>query len=165
VIAEVPPGVTTVTSTVPAGPAGAVTVILLVELTVNVAAAEEPKLTAETPLKLVPVIVTVVPPATGPADGLTPVTVGGLWNVNWSAVLVADVPPGEMTWTLTAPAASAGEVAVMLVAELTVKVAAGLLPMFTVVTLVKFVPVIVIVVPPLTGPAAGLTPVTVGAFS
>ena len=75
-VEEVPPGVTTVTSSVPAGTAGAVTVILLVELTVNAAAAVEPKSTAETLVKFVPVIVTVVPPLTGPADGLTPVTVG-----------------------------------------------------------------------------------------
>ncbi len=36
-----------------------------------------PKLTAVAPLRLVPVIVTVVPPAVRPPDGLTELTVGG----------------------------------------------------------------------------------------
>ena len=36
-----------------------------------------PKLTAVAPVKLVPVMVTTVPPAVGPLLGLTPVTVGG----------------------------------------------------------------------------------------
>ena len=75
-VAEVPPGVTTVTSTVPAEPAGAVAVILLVALTVNEVAAVEPKFTVETLVKPVPVMVTVVPPADGPALGLTEVSVG-----------------------------------------------------------------------------------------
>ena len=42
----------------------------------NVVAAVAPNVTAVAPVKLVPVIVTVVPPAVGPAVGLTPVTVG-----------------------------------------------------------------------------------------
>ena len=36
-----------------------------------------PKLTAVAPLKLVPVMVTTVPPVVGPLLGLTAVTVGG----------------------------------------------------------------------------------------
>ena len=36
-----------------------------------------PKLTAVAPVKLVPVMVTVVPPVVGPVSGLTAVTVGG----------------------------------------------------------------------------------------
>ena len=75
-VALVPPGVVTVTSTVPAVPAGAVAVIWVALLTVKLVAAVAPKLTALAPVKLVPVIVTEVPPAVGPAVGLTPVTVG-----------------------------------------------------------------------------------------
>ena len=45
-------------------------------LTVNAVAAVPPKLTALAPGKLVPVIVTTVPPAVGPAVGLMLVTVG-----------------------------------------------------------------------------------------
>ena len=75
-VAEVPPGVVTVTSTVPAAPAGAVAVMEVVLLTVKVVAAVAPKATAVAPVKLVPVTVTEVPPATGPEVGLTAVTVG-----------------------------------------------------------------------------------------
>ena len=72
--ALVPAGVVTVTSTVPV-PAGAVTMICVEELTVYTAL-EPPKLTAVAPVKFVPVIVTDVPPASGPLDGLIVVTVG-----------------------------------------------------------------------------------------
>jgi hypothetical protein len=78
-VEEVPPGVTKVTSMVPAEAAGAVAVMDVGELTVKVAAAFPPKRTADALLRFVPVIVTLVPPATGPATGLTPVTVSGLW--------------------------------------------------------------------------------------
>jgi hypothetical protein len=72
----VPPPVVTVTSTVPALAAGEVADIEVALVTVKVAAVA-PKLTALTPVKLVPVMVTGVPPAVGPDIGLTPVTVGG----------------------------------------------------------------------------------------
>jgi hypothetical protein len=65
-----------VTSTVPADSAGAVAVTWVAETTVNEAAAVPPKATALAPVKFVPVTVTAVPPATGPAFGLTAVTVG-----------------------------------------------------------------------------------------
>ncbi len=73
----VPNGVVTVTSTVPdsAGP-GAVAVISVSLTGVNELAAVEPNLTAVAPVRLVPVIVTLVPPVVGPDDGLTLVTVG-----------------------------------------------------------------------------------------
>jgi len=45
-------------------------------LTVNVVAAVPPKLTAVAPLKFVPVIVTLVPPALGPEAGFTLVIAG-----------------------------------------------------------------------------------------
>ncbi len=70
-----PPGVVTLTSTVPV-PAGEVAVICVALLTVNEPAALPPKLTALAPEKFVPVMVTPVPPAAGPVFGLTPVTVG-----------------------------------------------------------------------------------------
>jgi hypothetical protein len=50
---------------------------MVVELfTVNDAGLLGPKFTADAPVKFVPVIVTDVPPALEPDDGLTPVTVG-----------------------------------------------------------------------------------------
>src|SRR6185312_15131514 len=77
-VALVPAGVVTVTSTTPAAaPVGAVTVIEVSLLTVKLAAAIAPKLTAVAPRKFVPVIVTTVPPASGPLLGETLMTVGG----------------------------------------------------------------------------------------
>ena len=73
----VPPAVVTVMSTVPALPAGAVAVIWVPLLTVKAVAAVAPNLTALAPARFVPVIVTLVPPAVGPAAGLMLVIVGG----------------------------------------------------------------------------------------
>jgi hypothetical protein len=75
-VADVPPTVVTVTSTVPAAPAGEVAVMLVALTTVNEVAAVDPKLTAVAPVRTVPVIVTVFPPPSRPAVGEIPVTVG-----------------------------------------------------------------------------------------
>ena len=72
-VAEVPPGVVTVISTVPV-PAGLVAVIEVSLLTVNEVAAVLPNFTEVAPVKPVPVIATEVP--TGPDVGDLPVTVG-----------------------------------------------------------------------------------------
>ena len=72
-----PAVVVTVTFWVPE-PAGAVAVREVAEATVTPLAAVVPKATVAPALKLVPVTVTVVPPAAGPEVGETPVTVGGL---------------------------------------------------------------------------------------
>ena len=70
-----PPGVVTVTSTVPL-PAGLVAVIWVSLSTVKLLAAVAPKETPVAPVKPVPVMTTVVPPALDPLDGLILVTVG-----------------------------------------------------------------------------------------
>ena len=75
-VADVPPGVVTVTSTVPAAPAGEVTVIVVEFTTVTPVPAFAPKFTVAPATKPVPVTVTEVPPAMGPASGETAVTVG-----------------------------------------------------------------------------------------
>jgi hypothetical protein len=72
--AALPPGVVTVTLTVPV-PAGLVTVICVLESAVIVPAAP-PKLTPVAPSRLVPLIVTAVPPAVVPLDGDNPLTAG-----------------------------------------------------------------------------------------
>jgi hypothetical protein len=69
-----PPGVVTVTLTVP-WPAGLVTVICVPESAVTFPAAP-PKLTPVAAPRLVPVIVTAVPPPVVPLDGDTLVTAG-----------------------------------------------------------------------------------------
>ncbi len=66
----------TVTSTVPE-PAGAVAVIDVPEPTVTPVADAEPNLTVSPEANPLPVMVTGVPPACGPLDGLTAVTAGG----------------------------------------------------------------------------------------
>jgi hypothetical protein len=75
-VAEVPPGVVTVISTVPAASVGEVAVMVVEFTTVNPLAATVPKLTAVAPVKFVPVMVIPVPPAVLPDAGVTPVTVG-----------------------------------------------------------------------------------------
>ena len=81
----------------------------------------------------------------------------------WSAAVVALVPPGVVTVTSTAPAsAAAGAVAVILVALTTVTPLAAVAPNLTALARLRFVPVIVTVVPPPSGPALGARPVTVG---
>ena len=72
------------------------------------------------PVKFVPVSVTEAPPAAEPFDGLTPVTVGAATKVKWSDDEVDDVPAAFTTVTSTVAALSAGEVAVIEVAELMV---------------------------------------------
>jgi hypothetical protein len=65
--------VVTVTSTVPA-PAGLVAVIWVSESTVIAAALAPPKLTLVGPMKPLPVMITVMPPAALPVAGETPLT-------------------------------------------------------------------------------------------
>lgn len=160
--------VVTVMSTVPAVCAGDVAVTEVEELTVTLAAGcPGPKLTLVAPaMKPVPVIVTVAPPLTGPALVLSNATVGGSANVNLSAVLAAEVPPGVVTVTSIVPAAPAGTIAAIEVVEFTIMLLAGLAPNWTLVAPGrKLVPVIVIAVPPAVGPALALIAVTVGAGS
>jgi len=105
-------------------------------------------------VRLVPLMVTLVP--AGPLVGAKLVIVGGGTTVN-AALLVA-VPAGVVT--LSGPVvAPAGTVAWIVVSEVTVKVALTLLKA-TAVAPVKFVPLIVTLVP--TGPLLGVKPVIVG---
>ena len=70
IVASVPPGPVTVTSTVPAGTAGETAVIEVSATTEKLAAGVAPKLTCVAPVNPVPVIVTAVPPDEGPlCDG------------------------------------------------------------------------------------------------
>ena len=91
-VALVPPGVVTVTSTAPAAWAGDVTVIWFAVSTVNVLAAVAPKFTAVVPVNPVPAIVTLVPPAVLPDVGVTLVTVGPAGRV---VVVVAQTSGGR----------------------------------------------------------------------
>src|SRR5690242_20740127 len=113
-------------------------------------------------MKFTPVIVTNVPPLTGPLFGVTPETVGVATNVNWSLAVVTLAPPADMTVTSTVPAPTAGDAAVIDASPFTMKLAAGVPPKLTAVASVKPVPVIATIVLPLVGPTFGDTPVTLG---
>ena len=81
--------------------------------------------------------------------------------MNWSAGDVALVPPGVVTVISTVPA-PAGEVAVIFVAESTVKLEALIIPNLTTVAPENPVPLTVTEVPPTSCPAAGAMLVTAG---
>jgi hypothetical protein len=66
----------TVTVTAPALPAGVAAVIVVLFTNTTFVAAAVPNVTVAPEAKLVPVIVTAVPPEVGPLFGATPVTVG-----------------------------------------------------------------------------------------
>jgi hypothetical protein len=133
------------------------------EVTTRLVPAVDPNFTAVAPVNPVPVTVTVVPPAAGPKAGEMPVMVGTGAYVNWSAAEVRLVPDGVVTVISTIPV-PAGEVAVILVAEVTVKPDAGFVPNITAVAPVNPVPVTVTLVPPPKGPRTGAMLVTVGAY-
>jgi hypothetical protein len=160
----VPLGVVTVMPTVPAPSAGATATSEPSGLTVKLVAAALPKDTAEAPAKFVPLISTAVPPAVGPAFGLTAVTVGApaAVEVKWSALPVLEVPPKVVTVTSTVPAASDGATATTCESELAVKSAAGTVPQKTPVAPVKPLPEMVRAVPPAVVPEVVPRPVTAG---
>jgi hypothetical protein len=161
-ITLVPPGVVTLTSTIPAAWVGEVMVILVLEFTVRLVPGVVPNLTAVAPVNPVPVTVSRVPPAVGPLVGEIAVIVGAAPYVNLSAATIALVPPGVVTLTSTTPAIWAGEVMVILVLEFTVRLVPAVVPNLTAVAPVNPVPVIVTTVPPAVGPLAGEMAVTVG---
>ncbi len=72
------------------------------------------------------------------------------------------IPPAVVTATLCAPADPAGVTAVIDVSLTTTMLVAAFAPIFTTVAPVKFVPVIVIAVPPAKTPEFGFTNVMVG---
>jgi len=71
-----PPGFVTVTVTAPTLPAGAVAVMVVLFTTTTLVAAVPPNVTVAPAAKLVPVIVTAVPPAVDPLFGDTLLGVG-----------------------------------------------------------------------------------------
>ena len=86
--------------------------------------------------------------------------------MNMSAELVALVPPGVVTVMSVAPEVRAGAVAVSDVSAavlLAVTFVAAVLPNITLLAPLKFVPVIVTIVPPAVLPVFGLMLVMVGA--
>lgn len=104
--------------------------IVVALTTAKDAAATPAKVTDVAPVKLVPEIVTDVPPAVDPLLGETPVTVAGAAKVNAN---VFELPPATVeTATVVAPAAQAGVVARMAVELTSVTLEAFAHPMVTV---------------------------------
>jgi len=161
-VADVPSGLLTVTSTaVPAVPAGGVAVIEVSELTVAVAETP-PNCTVLSVVKPVPVIVTVaLLPAAGPDAGLTPVTVGAAYENSSSNWPVSDGVSLAVTITSTVPDPG-GDSVVISESETTKKTGWSFGPNVTSVAPVKPDPVIVTGVPPPAAPAVGLTLLTTG---
>ena len=154
------PPTVTVTVTAPAADAGVVAVIVVLFTTTTFVADPFPNFTVAPVAKFVPVIVTAVPPATGPLFGLTLLTVGVTTYVYPFVRL--PLCPLTVTVTVTAPELPAGVVAVIVVLFTTTTFVAAALPNFTVAPVAKFVPVIVTAVPPAVDPVVGLTLLTVG---
>ena len=154
---SVPPGVVTQIFPVVA-PLGTVAVIWVDEPPVKVVEETPLNFTLVAPVRFVPVMVTEVP--TGPLVGENEVIVGlaavvvtvKLWELQ-------SVPPGVVTqiFPVVAPL---GTVAVIWVDEAPVKVVADVPPNVTAVAPVRFVPVIVTIVP--VGPEVGVNEVIVG---
>src|SRR5664279_5434809 len=103
----------TVTVTAPM-PAGLTAVICVAEFTTKLAAGVLPNFTAVAPVKLVPVMTTLVPPLSGPDVGARPLIVGAGRKVKVPADV--PVPLDVVTVTVTAPV-RAGLTAVICVAE------------------------------------------------
>jgi hypothetical protein len=154
----------TTTVTTPNAWAGAVAVICESLTTVTAVAAVPPRVTPVVPIRFVPVIVTLLPPAIGPAAGAMAVNVGNGRYV-YALFLRAVWPSLLVTTTSMEPVVPAGVKAVIVVAEDLTTVVAGTPPIVTPSNppATKFVPVMVIAVPPATGPDAGAMLVNVGA--
>ena len=131
---------------------------LMVEalVTVSDAAAVVPNWTALAPVRSVPVMVTVVPPAVEPLVGVNVVTVDSVVTKAKFPLEVTVSPEGPATDILTVAAAWALVLAVIVDALVTVNPAAVVAPNRTSLTLSRSVPVMVTVVSPVVGPLAGV---------
>src|SRR5437773_3771016 len=138
-------------------------VIVVAETTVTAVAALPPSVIVAPGAKLVPVMVMTVPPVVEPFVGATPVMGGGGPTYENPFARVALCVSGLVTTTFTAPAAWAGVVAVIVVAETTVTAGTAVPPSVTVAPGARLVPVMVMTVPPVVDPVVGATPVRVGA--
>jgi hypothetical protein len=152
--------VSTVTAVAPAALAGDDTVNVLSEMTVNAVVAVVPKKTSTVLIKPAPVIVTLVPPVVGPEVGVIELITGDGWKLKLSELFV---PPGVVILIGTVPVTCVGVTVSTSVSLTTVKLAAGVVPNFTLVVPARPVPVIATVLPPAVVPAVGNTAVGAGA--
>jgi hypothetical protein len=141
-------------------------------VTVSDEAVVVPNFTADAvkpgPLKFVPVIVTVVPPAVVPEVGVNEEMVGaGATYLNLDDAVA--MPPGVATFTVTVPATCDGVTALMVLALVTVKLVADVIPNLTDVIEIpgpeKLEPAMVTAVPPLVEPVDGEIEEMLGALT
>ena len=167
----VPPGVVTTTLAVPAAWAGVVTVMDVALFTTRLVAAVPPMVTPVAPVKSVPIMVMLVPPATGPLVGEILVTVGAATMLATCTALPL-VPPKDVTTAVRLPVGFGGFVKFtincVVVAEVTLPTAPLLnVTVFILAVGTKFVPVIVkvvalIAIPPVFWVTVGVETATVG---
>jgi hypothetical protein len=143
-------------------PAGVVQVIAVGEGTVTPVHALPPIVTVVPAANPAPEIVALVPPVDGPLFGLMAMVGAAPLYVKAPVAVMVELSGFVMT-TGTAPAAPAGVVQVIVVAFVTAAFVQAFAPIFTVALVWKFVPAIVIPVPPAGGPLLGVTLVMVGA--
>lgn len=153
------PDAVTPTSTTPeVVVAGESTVTCVSETTTMLVPASAPNVTPVTYVRFVPFSVTRTPPLALPLVGPIDEMVGALYV---TAAERLATPPAVVTETATLPAPE-GAVAVILVAVFVTMVPASD-PNFTELALVRLVPSIVTLKPPITGPLVGETDVMEGA--
>ena len=158
----VPPAVVTATLCAPAVPGGVTAVIEVALTTTTLVAATPPTVTLLAPEKFVPVIVKGVLPKVEPTAGEMLAMVGADEAIYVNAPVLVTVPLIVFTTTSFKPAVPVGVTTVICDSNLLVMLAKEP-PTSTLVAPSKLVPVIVIVVPPLVDPVAGLTDAIVGA--
>jgi hypothetical protein len=159
---DCPSAFVTTTVTAPAGRAG-VTHVNDVELSRFTDVQDAPpNVTDGVPVNPVPVTVTPVPPVAGPLFGATAVTVGAATYVNADA-FDPDCPSGFVTTTFAPPGDPAGVVQRKEVELSRASDEHAAPPTEAVGVPVNPVPVTVMIEPPVAGPLAGVTSVTVGA--
>ena len=153
-------GLVTTMSLAPAVPAGVVHVNDVADTNTTEVHAAPPTVTVAPLTKSVPVIVIDVPPLAGPFAGEADDTVGAVPNTK-PFVRVREVVPTLVTTTFALPD-PAGVVHVKDVDDDTETEVQADPPTVTVAPLAKLVPVIVIDVPPASGPELGATELIVG---
>ena len=135
------------------GRAGVIQVIMVALTTVSDVASTPSIVTEVAPVKSLPLRVTNVPPFVLPDSGNTPVIEAGVTNVKEANVLLG--PPPVRTITPKAPAGLRGVIQVIVVSLTTLTLVADFKPNKILLAPLKFVPVIVTLVPPALGPNAG----------
>jgi hypothetical protein len=165
---DVAPNAVTLTYSVPTLPRGvtATICVLVVEVIVAVLL---PTVTDVAPVKFVPLITIVVPPATEPVAGIVPLGIStfvtvGIVYMKRPSKLFSDVAPDTVTLTNAVPALPGGVSATICAGAVEV-ITAMVPPTVTVVApSTNPVPLITIVVPPVTEPFAGIAPLGISTF-